>query len=160
MHWWRSIGYHPGHNVTAFRKFQAPRVSRWLQAALFLFQIHFGVRLRVFRYFIWPIDIIDLFKREFAGASSLVDMMPHKEIGSVISLELSTEDVETVVQISANTVLSFVGNVAGNLGMLFGLSLYGLVFDPISRADTRRQWINSTQLKCFFHTVIFSNFAD
>ncbi len=64
--------------------------------------------------------------------------MPHSEIGTIVSFELSTEDVETVVETPSNSPLNFIGNVAGNLGMLFGISLHGLMFGPITDIDDKR----------------------
>ena len=42
---------------------------------------------------------------------------------AVIGLELSTEDVETVIEVPSYTVSSFLSDVGGNFGIFFGLSL-------------------------------------
>ncbi len=60
------------------------------------------------------------------------EIVPHMQRACVATFELSTADVETVIEIPADSIWSFLGNVAGNLGMLFGTSLYGVFFTNIN----------------------------
>ncbi len=57
------------------------------------------------------------------------------ELASIVTLELSTKDVETVIEVPANTVFNFVGDVAGNLGMIFGMSLFGVFFSSTNQVE-------------------------
>ncbi len=57
------------------------------------------------------------------------------EYGSLVTLELSTGDVETVVEVQAQSPWEFVGDIAGNLEMVFGTSLYSVGFSSIANSD-------------------------
>ncbi len=64
-----------------------------------------------------------------------LEFVPLLHRAAIVTLELSTENVETVEQIPAKSVWGFVGNVAGNLGMLFGMSIYGVCFESMTNYD-------------------------
>ncbi len=69
------------------------------------------------------------------ATSTQDQLFPYMDQFMILMLELSTSDVETVLEVPANSLWDFVGNVAGNLGMFFGTSIYGLQFSSITSYD-------------------------
>ncbi len=75
-----------------------------------------------------------------------------------LTLRLSTEDVETVVEIPAYSIWSFVGNVAGNLGMLFGTSIYSIPFSAIRTYDRYSQTVKVILIaSCYYGFLKFGS---
>ncbi len=56
---------------------------------------------------------------------------------ALLTLELSTDDVETVEQVPADSWYKFAGKVNGNIGMFFGFSLFHLTYDRCILTDMR-----------------------
>ncbi len=73
--------------------------------------------------------------REREATSLEPDFAPHMERAAILTLELSTGSVETMIEIPAFSPMGFIGNVAGNLGMFFGTALYNLAFELCSTGN-------------------------
>ncbi len=73
--------------------------------------------------------------RTLMETSTELEFAPHFDKASILTIKLSTADVETVYEIPAYYLWGFVGNVAGNLGMIFGTSLYSIGFSAITSYD-------------------------
>ncbi len=69
--------------------------------------------------------------REVEATSTRHKLAPSDQ-SVTLMLELSTGDVETVVEVEAKSLWDFMGNIAGNLGMIFGTSIYSLQFPSIA----------------------------
>ncbi len=64
-----------------------------------------------------------LIHRRVSASSISLDAMAELSIFGFVTLELSTEDTETVRDVPSYSVASFVSDIGGNLGMFFGFSL-------------------------------------
>ncbi len=82
--------------------------------------------------------------RKIGDTSLAQEFAPHMDRACLLTLELSTGDVETDFEVPAYSVGGFIGNVAGNLGMIFGMSLYAIPFATITSYDR----YNTYYLEC------------
>ncbi len=64
-----------------------------------------------------------MFYSEVMASSMSIQAFRKLSDFGIITMELSTEDVETIKEVPSYTVFDFLSDVCGNVGMFFGLSL-------------------------------------
>ena len=67
--------------------------------------------------------------REMEASSIEIEISNHMDSLAALTMELSTDDVETYEEVPADSWFQFAGKVNGNIGMFFGLALYQLTYD-------------------------------
>ncbi len=60
------------------------------------------------------------------ASSLLMELTSHADSIALLTLELSTDDVETFEEVPADSWSQFAGKINGNIGMFFGFSMFHL----------------------------------
>ncbi len=64
--------------------------------------------------------------RDVEGSSMPLELVNVIDSVGTLTLELSTDDIEKVIEVPADSWLSLAGNIVGNIGMCFGFSVFRL----------------------------------